>query len=169
MRGYPRALRERVVRAIERGATIAATAERFEVGTATVSRWIRLAREQGHLDPAPTPLRGSVLDEHAAWLDRLREREPALSCQAVVDRLAGEKGLRVHETTLWYWLRGRGITHKKSRRSPRSASAGTSRLPAGCGVAINARSNPSGWCSSTRPARRRTWPRATDGGREGSG
>ena len=115
MRGYPRALRERVVRAVERGATLPATAERFEVGTATVSRWLRLAREQGHLDPAPTPPRGSVLDAHTEWLDALRAAEPELSCQAVVDRLAEHKGLRVHETTLWYWLRGRGITHKKSR------------------------------------------------------
>jgi len=102
-----------VVRAVERGATIPATAERFEVGTATVSRWLRLGRQQGDLEPAPMPPRGSVLDEHSAWLDRLREREPHLSCQAVVDRLAEAKGLRVHETTLWYWLRARAITHKK--------------------------------------------------------
>lgn len=114
MRAYDRALRERVVRAIDRGATIPQTAERFEVGTATVSRWVRLRREQGHLDPAPTPARGSKLDEHADWLAELRVAESELSCQAVADRLADERGLRVNETTLWYWLDRHGITYKKS-------------------------------------------------------
>jgi len=62
------------------------------------------------VDRGQRPLK---LDAHADWLAALRASEPELSCQAVVDRLAEEKKARVHETTLWYWLRRNGITHKK--------------------------------------------------------
>ena len=57
----------------------------------------------------------SKLDAHTDWLAMLREAEPELSCQAVVNRLAEERKLRVHGTTLWHWLRRNGITHKKRR------------------------------------------------------
>ena len=112
---YDLALRERVVRALERGANVDEVAERFEVGVATVGRWRRRRREQGHLDPTARPARGSVLDAHAQWLAELRTADPSLSCRAVCERLAEERGLCVHETTLWYWLRRHGFTHKKTR------------------------------------------------------
>ena len=110
---YPIALRERVVRAVDNGASAPEAAKRFEVGEATVKRWVRRRREQGSLAPTVRRGRAPVLDEHAEWLAELRAAEPELSCQAVVDRLAQEKGLRVHETTLWYWLQRNAITHKK--------------------------------------------------------
>lgn len=122
---HPLALRERVVRAVDRGATVAEAAALFEVGEASVKRWLRRRREQGTLEPGVSTGRPPLLDEHAEWLAELRASEPELSCQAVVDRLAEQKGLRVHETTLWYWLRRHGISHKKRRSSPRSASART--------------------------------------------
>lgn len=112
---YDRALRERVVRAVAGGMSARSAAGRFEVGVATAIRWVRRWREEGTLEDAPRRSRSRVLDAHADWLDALRAEKPELSCQAVVDRLAGERGVRVHETTLWYWLRARGITHKKRR------------------------------------------------------
>ena len=111
---YDLALRQRVVRALDRGATIREVAERFEVGTATVGRWRRRRREQGDLEPSARPARGSVLDAQAHWLAKLRAAEPSLPLRAVCERLAEERGLEVHETTLWYWLRRQGITHKKT-------------------------------------------------------
>ena len=68
---YSTDLRERVIRAIDQGSTIPEAAETFEVGTATVSRWLRLRREQGHLAPAAPAPRRSVLDEHEKWLAEL--------------------------------------------------------------------------------------------------
>ena len=105
-RQYDSALRDRVVGAVDRGMSARAAAARFEVGVATAIRWVRRWREEGtHADP-PRRRHRSKLDEHV---------EPELSCQAVVDRLAEEKHLRVHETTLLYWLRRNGITYKKRR------------------------------------------------------
>ena len=112
---HPVALRERVVRAVDEGASAVEAAERFEVGQASVKRWLRRRREQGSLVPNVRHGRRPLLDEHADWLAELRAAEPELSCQAVVDRLAGAKGLRVHETTLWYWLQRNGIAYKKRR------------------------------------------------------
>ena len=112
---YDSALRDRVIGAVERGMSARAAAARFEVGIATAIRWARRFREEGtHADPPHRKYR-SKLDEHAAWLSNLRAAEPELSCQAVVDRLAEARGLRVHETTLLYWLRRNGITYKKRR------------------------------------------------------
>lgn len=115
MWSYDRALRERVVRAVEEGASARSAGKRYGIGVATAVRWARRWREHGTLEDEPRRTKGSVLDAHADWLDTLREAEPELSCQAVADRLAAAKGLRVHETTVWYWLRRNGVTHKKSR------------------------------------------------------
>ena len=112
-RGYDRALRERVVRAPDRGLSARSAAARFEVGVATAIRWVRRWRETGELDDAPARAKRSVLDDHSAWLAELRAAEPELSCRAVIARLAQERGVRVHQSTLWYWLRRNGVTFKK--------------------------------------------------------
>jgi len=110
---YDAALRDRVVGAVGRGMSARSAAARYEVGVATAIRWVRRWREEGtHADP-PRRQRTFKLDAYGEWLAALREAEPELSCQAVVDRLAEKHGERFHETTLWYWLRHNGITHKK--------------------------------------------------------
>ena len=114
MWSYDKALRERVIAAVEAGASARSAAARFDVGVVTAIRWVRRWREERTLEDRPRRRKGSVLDAHGDWLDALRVAEPELSCQAVADRLAKEHGLRVHETTVWHWLRRRGVTHKKS-------------------------------------------------------
>ena len=113
-RGYDRALRERVVRAADGGMSARSAAARFDVGAATAIKWVRRWRDHGTLDDPPRKVRGSVLDAHADWLSELRGAEPELSCRAVSKRLAEERGVSVHEGTLWYWLRRNGVTFKKS-------------------------------------------------------
>jgi len=88
---YDAALRERVVGAVDRGMSARAAAARYEVGVATAVRWVRRWHDEGsHADP-PRRQRTLKLDAYADWL----------------------AGVRVHETTLWYWLRRNGITYKK--------------------------------------------------------
>lgn len=55
------------------------------------------------------PIRGRATE----WLAELWDADPALSCRAICERLADERGLEIHETTLWYWLHGliRGSFH----------------------------------------------------------
>lgn len=112
---YDAALRDRVIGSVSGGMSARAAAARYDIGVATAIRWVRRWREEGtHADP-PRRQRPFKLDAYADWLADLRAKEPELSCQAVVDRLAEEHGERFHETTLWYWLRRNGITHKKRR------------------------------------------------------
>ena len=106
-RGYDERFRLKVVE--EAGRTSARrAAERFGIGVATAIRWVRQLRETGSLAERSSPKRGRLLDEHAEFLDDLRAASPHLSCQAVADRLFEAWGLRVHETTVWYWRRERG-------------------------------------------------------------
>ena len=112
-RSYDRALRERVVRAADSGLSARAAAARFDVGVATAIRWVRRWRETGELDDAAARPKRSVLDDHSGWLAQLRDAEPDLSCRAVCARLAEDRGVQVHQSTLWYWLRRNGVTFKK--------------------------------------------------------
>lgn len=112
-RGYEKAFRERVVRAAAASSARKAAA-RFEIGVATAIRWVRQFRETGSVEERVPAHKGSILDPHRAFLHGLREATPHLSCQEMADRLAEERGLKVHETTIWYWLRREGITFKKN-------------------------------------------------------
>ena len=113
MRPYTTDLRERVVSAVLKGSSVRAAALRFEVHPTTAGRWLERLERSGELEPKRRAPPGSKLDEHAEWLAELRAEDPSLSCRAIVERLAQEKGLEVHETTLWYWLRRHGYTHEK--------------------------------------------------------
>ena len=89
-------------------------AERFELGSVAVERWRRRRRENGDLEPSSRPPRGSTLEAHADWLAKLRAAEPSLPLRAVCERLAEERELVMHETTLWYWPRRQGSPHKNT-------------------------------------------------------
>ena len=50
---YPRALRERVLAAIDRGMSQAEAAEVFDLARATIVMWLRRRRETGDVEPKP--------------------------------------------------------------------------------------------------------------------
>jgi transposase len=107
-------LRRRVVGFVERGGTLADAAERYEVGYATVVRWLRRHRESGSLDPSRIghpP--GSKLDVHEAFLLSLFEQEADLTLEDVRERLKAEYGVEAGMGTVWRFYRSRGISFKK--------------------------------------------------------
>ena len=55
MKQYSVDLRERLLRAIDAGLSVAEAARLFGVGTSTIARWRRLRRETGSLAAAPRP------------------------------------------------------------------------------------------------------------------
>lgn len=112
-RGYETAFRERVVRAAQTSSARKAAA-RFDIGVATAIRWARQFRETGSVEERVPARKGSILDPHRDFLHGLRDATPHLSCQEMAERLAEERGVKVHETTVWYWLRREGITFKKN-------------------------------------------------------
>lgn len=121
-------LRRRATDAYERGeGSLHAIAERFAIGHATLSRWIRRRRETGSPKRAPnaggTPPR--ITAEHEALIKAWLAQAPSTSQRVLVRRLADETGIAVCQQTLSRAIKRMGWTHKKSRSAPRSSFATT--------------------------------------------
>lgn len=113
-RAYGIDLRERVVAFVERGGALQEAADRYEIGYATVVRWLRLKRETGSLDPdriGHPP--GSKLDAHGSWLLSVLEEAPDLTLYDVQHRLLDEHGMSAGIGTIWRFYNRHGISFKK--------------------------------------------------------
>lgn len=140
---YGNDLRRRVVDAIDGGMSARGAAERFSVAPSTAIHWHRQWREEGSISPARQghpP--GSKLDAHEAFLLGLVEEIKDITLPELAERLMDRRGMRVHPTTIWYFLSKRGLTHKKRRGTRQSKSVLMSRL--------GARTGSTGRSSSTR-------------------
>lgn len=109
---YSRDLRERVLAAVEAGATPEAAARRFAVARSTAYRWATAARAGGRREakrmgggPAPR-IRGEI---EAAMLG-LAGGPDHPSLAEIAARLAQMYGVRVHPTTVHRALRRTGWT-----------------------------------------------------------
>lgn len=113
---YPLALRERVVKAVrEDGLTYAEAAKRFMIGEASVSRYMRRARqdelapsEHTHRGKLPQ-IRGEVMEQLIALM---RER-PEDTLLELNDRFAERTGIEVSVATLGRAVMRSGFTRKK--------------------------------------------------------
>ena len=110
-----------------KGATYLSTAARFAVGEASVSRWLRLARETGSVAvKARKKVQRSPID--MAWLKAHTEAHPdATMKQRAKEHQAVHGGKVPSEVAIWNALRRLGFTHKKRRSTPRSGSWSASR------------------------------------------
>ena len=128
---YSVALRERAVRAVERGGqSCHAAAEQFGVGVSSVIRWVQRLHRTGSLAPGqmgghkPKAIRGA----HREWLQQ-RVRGGDFTLRGLVAELA-ERGLKVDYRPVWEFVHAEKLSFKKNRggwraRSPRRrASAG---------------------------------------------
>jgi transposase len=120
-RAYSLDLRERVVAAIEEGLSTHQAAARFSIGISTAGAWARLKRSQGDVRPGRQGKpKGSVLDAHAAFILGVLEDKPDTTLDELVERLAGERAVRIVRTAVWKFLDRRDMTHKKRRLTPAS-------------------------------------------------
>lgn len=124
-------LRWRVVRAVvEDGLSTAEAGRRFCVGKSTVGSWVRLYRRTGRVAPGKKGNPGrSCLDAHEAFLLDLIEERADITLAEMTERLEAAHGLRVQQSTLWYFLDRRGQTFKK-RRATRPSRPGRMSMPA---------------------------------------
>jgi transposase len=116
MKAYSSDLRVRIVRAADAGLSRAEIAQRFAVGTATVTRYLRQRRDWGDLTPKPRPGRTPKIGP-AQW--------PVLAAQvaAAPDATLAEHcarweqaaGVRVSVATMSRLLRRLGLPLKKRR------------------------------------------------------
>ncbi|HSF20894.1 MAG TPA: transposase, partial [Burkholderiales bacterium] len=122
-RPYSLDLRERMVRAVEAGASRRATAAQFAVSPNCVIKLVRRWRQKGTL--APEPRRGgrrAKLADHAELVHALLTATPDITIAELKTRLAAE-GIAVRPSAISRFLKASGLTRKKRPRTLRSRSA----------------------------------------------
>ena len=107
-------LRERMVRAVEKGSSIRQAALRFAVSPSAAVKLMRRVRESGSAAPARFGgHRRPMLDEHEALVRSLLEVKPDMTLIELQAELA-RQGVVVRATsTILRWFRRAGLTRKK--------------------------------------------------------
>lgn len=148
-KAYSGDLRERVIEAVETGASRREAAERFEVSVASAVKWLQRWREKG--SAAAKPRGGSIspLEAFATEISALIAERPDLTLVEVVAQLR-KRRIKTSRSSLWRFLDRRNITVKKKACKRPNGSAPMWRARAGAGCASRACSIPPGWCLSTR-------------------
>ena len=123
-KAYSCDLRERVIAAVETGASRHEAAERFEISVASAIKWLQRWREDK--SAAPKPRGGSVspLEEFAAQILAVIAEYPDLTLDETIAQLR-KRRIKTSRSALWRFLDRHGITLKKK--------------PAGCGTAVSRR------------------------------
>jgi len=116
-------LRQRVVHAVEAGASRHQAAERFGVSLASASRWCGQFAREGHV--APKPLGGDQrshrIEAHADLILSLYEAQPGLYLHELRTALA-ERGVCVAQSSLSRFFKRHAISRKKARATRPSRS-----------------------------------------------
>lgn len=109
-------LRERVVEAIEAGASRREAAEWFEVSPSSAIKWMQRRQATGSMAPKPSGGSVSPLEAHANFLLALIARQPDLTLDEIVvamhkRRIAGSR------SAVWRFFQRHNIKFKKSMRA----------------------------------------------------
>jgi transposase len=124
-------LRERVVNAVESGASRREAAEWFEVSPSSAIKWVQRRRATGSIAPKPSGESTSPLEEHAEILLSLIAEQPDLTLDEIVvamrkRRIAGSR------SAVWRLFQRHNISVKKKpargRAAARRRGAGASTL-----------------------------------------
>ena len=121
-KAYSRDLRERVITAVETGASRREAAERFEVSVASAVKWLQRWYQQRSAAPK---LRGgsvSPLEEFAVEILDLIAQWPDLTLVETVAELR-KRRIKTSRSSLWRFLDRHNITLKKSAASSRTAAS----------------------------------------------
>jgi transposase len=121
-KSYSGDLRERVIEAVELGASRREAAERFEVSVSSAVKWLQRWRESG--SAAPKPRGGSVspLEEHMARVLAVVAEQPDLTLVETVAQLRKQR-IRTSRSSLWRFLDRHGVTLKKKPASRGTAAS----------------------------------------------
>jgi transposase len=128
---YSQDLRERVVRAVEAGASCHEAAAAFEIGVSSAIRWVARFRQTGSAAAKPMGGKHSPLDGHKEWLLELIAAEPDLTLEEIRGRLRA-RGVKVSASSVWRFYDRHDVTFKKKparrRAGARRRAPGTREL-----------------------------------------
>ena len=155
-RPYSDDLRERVVEAVESGASRREAADRFEIAPSSAIKWLQRWRESGSVAAKPTGGSVSPLEEHATCLLALIAEQQDWTLEEVVEamhkrRIAGSR------TAVWRFLKRHAISFKKKPARGRTRARGRGPRAPGAGSGNSAFLTRPRWSSSMKPRPAPIW------------
>ncbi len=124
-RAYSQDLRDRIVRAVDAGASRRATAAKFEVSVSFVIRLVQRWRLTGSAKVRGTGGRPRHrLEPHGALVDRLLAAKRDTTLEELREALVRE-GVTVSRSSVDRYLAARGLTRKKRQAMPPNRRART--------------------------------------------
>ena len=121
-KAYSCDLRERVIEAVEMGASRREAAERFELSVSSAVRWTQRWRDERSAAPKPRGGSTSPLEEFAAEILTLNAEQPDLTLEETLAELR-KRRIRTSCTSLWRFFDRHNITLKKKPTGRRTATS----------------------------------------------
>jgi transposase len=123
---YSYDLRQRVVAAVEEGASRRRAARQFKVGISTVIRWAARLAATGSCAAMPSggDHKSKAVEAYKDWLLDLVKAEPDLTLSEIHLRLQATHGLKKSFSCLWRFFARHDITFKKNFARRRTGSRG---------------------------------------------
>jgi len=125
-KSYSQDLRERVIEAVETGASRREAAERFEVSVASAVKWLQRWSESRNAAPKPRGGSVSPLEKHAKEILALVAAQPDLILVEAVAELR-KRRIRTSRSALSRFYARHDITFKKKESASGGAAAGRRR------------------------------------------
>ena len=149
-------LRERVVDAVESGASRRAAADWFDVSPSSAIKWMQRRQATGSIAAKPSGGSISPLEAHADFVLSLIARQSDLTLDEIVAamrkrRIAGSR------SAVWRFFQRHKISVKKKVCGQRSKSAPTWPALGGAGCENRVCLIQPDWCLSTRPQPTPPW------------
>jgi transposase len=126
-KSYSADLRERVVEAVEAGASRHEAAELFEISASSAVRWLQRWNETGSCASKPRGGSTSPLERHAEQILALVADKPDLTLKETVAELL-KRRIRTSQSAVWRFYQRHNITFKK-KESPSGGTAPRRRGP----------------------------------------
>lgn len=111
-----RDLRERVIEAVELGASRREAAERFEISASTAVKWLQCWRSEGRCEAKPRGGSRSPLEDYAEAVLVLAAEHPDWTLEELLVAMRKQR-IPGSRTALWRFLDRHDITVKKSLRA----------------------------------------------------
>jgi transposase len=122
-RPYSGELRERVIEAVEAGASRREAAENFELSASSAVKWLQRWRDTGSARAKPSGGSTSPLEEHAKQLLALVAKQPDLTLEEIVAAMH-KRRIPGSRTAVWRFFERHNVTVKKKPARERAATAG---------------------------------------------
>ena len=122
-RSHSSDLRERVIEAVEVGASRREAAERFEVSVSSAIRWLQSWRKEGVYAPKPRGGSRSALEDYAQEILALVNEQPDWTLDELIVAMR-KRRIASSRSALWRFIERHDISFKKKPASRRTKPAG---------------------------------------------